>query len=885
MTAATWSLVRPLLEDVLELPASQAQAYLDRHCDPELRAELDSLLAVAQREGSLLDEPGWALEMITPSGTRLGHYILGELVGRGGMGVVYRAHDERLDRSVAIKLLPFSTGGLDLLQEARTASSLSHPNIVVIHDVLEYRGAPAMVMEFVEGQTLAQALEKGRLELEPARRIAIQIAHALAASHEAGVLHRDLKPSNVIVRPDGTVKLLDFGIAVRIAGNQAIPRAGTAGYMAPEQAAGEPGDARSDIYSFGALFRAMLPSSHPARWRKLWERCLHDDPALRFTSMRQVRAELERTGFTGARWAVGAGILCLAGLAAWSGGFLAGPNRPSSQVMRFEFAPPEGGVIDQSSGALSPDGLSLAFVARVNGRRGLWVRSLVGREARLLPGTDGARQPFWSPDARHLAFLGGGQMRRVALAGGEFQVICDELETLGAFWGKDGRIIYSPVAGGLRQVPASGGTSSALTELDLSRSEIGHRAPQSLPDGRILFYAVSSVPGRSGMDVISQAHPAVRQRLMPSEAVALFSAGHLLWRRGSALVAQPADLVQLRMRGEARVVAEVANPAAASRVVLSASENQAVLVVGTVLYANRLAWFDRSGKRLNAYGEPRRNSYFALAPNGQQAAVARGTAEGSFDLWSVDLERDAWTRLTFGTGGSNNFPVWSPDGKVLIYRSGRPPNLVRRDLLAGPDSGPDGAALIVPSPNTQWPTSWSADGRTLMYYELMPGTNRDIWTIDLQPDGRPAPGAKPRAYLHSRYVEQFGRFAPGPRPRWVAYQSNESGEREIYVSSYPQPIVRLRLSTAGGARPEWSPDGRQVYFISPDNRLMTASLRFPGTGIAASAPRELFALPDDASEFTFAVSPDGQRFLFNDSAGAKQQPLEVIMNWPAKLNR
>ena len=515
MTAETWSRVREILEAALERPASEAGAYLDRFCEPDLRADVDSLLAAARLPDPFLDEPQFFPEMFASPGTRIGHYTLAAPAGCGGSGVVYRAHDDRLGRTVAVKLLPLSFGDIDLLKEARLASSLSHPNIVVVHDVLDYRGAPAMVMEFVEGRTLREILdEDGPLDPQSALKYMRQIASALAASHHAGVLHRDLKPANVMVREDGVVKVLDFGIAQSLAGGDEALAAGTRGYMSPEQAAGDRLDARSDIYSFGALCRTMLGGRSPRRWRRLLDGCLAENPRDRFQSMRDVEAELNRPSRQRLLLAACALLfLCGAAMLAYRNGAVdAGP------LHLIRLSPADEWTYSRPS--MSPDGKSVAYLSnRLSGVEHVWLHAVDATEPmQLTAAPGGAGYPAFTPDGSHVAYVrrtmaegAGTAIELIPVKGGPVRTLLEadhliqslQISPDGRWAGyidaSHGRVMVMALAGGLPKVVAESATH------DLAWA----------PDSRRLFFwnqqDWAGIPIEGGKAVSTGMRAALRQ--------------------------------------------------------------------------------------------------------------------------------------------------------------------------------------------------------------------------------------------------------------------------------------------------------------------------------------------------------------------------------------
>jgi eukaryotic-like serine/threonine-protein kinase len=831
------------------------------------------------------------------AGERLGPYEILASIGEGGMGEVWRARDTRLDRIVALKVSKHEFSER-FEREARSIAALNHPHICQLYDV----GPNYLVMEFVEGSPL-----KGPQPLEQALRFATQICDALDAAHRKGITHRDLKPANIIVTKQG-IKLLDFGLARVAPGENDLTLTvkgsvmGTPAYMAPEQWEGKAADARSDIYAFGCVLYEMLTGKRaaeerlpvePAPLESILRTCLEKDPEDRWQSARDIRRALmlpaPSAGKTSRRWWIPATAALVIGvLGGWAiAHFREAPA--DERVLRLQIDPPEGGqfVYGNSSGgiALSPDGRTATYVASVNGKTALWVRTLDAASARQLAGTEGAYYPFWSPDSKSIGFFAAGKVRRVDLAGGAPLTICDVPggNGRGGAWTDDGRILLGAVAAGLFQVPASGGTPSPLTKLDAAHGEASHRWPQLLPGGRFLYWARSGKPEDTGVYAASFAKPGERVRLVNTDTAGFYSPGgdgksYLLWMRGGTLVAQELDVATLRLTGELHPVAD---PVA--KVPSIGGTNVAVSASGVLLYgssntSSRLSWLDRTGKLEGELGEPGEYGTFRLSPDGGRAAASRD-APGGGDLWLLDVQRGVFSRFTFHPG-TNGYPLWSPDGRTILFTSGGSQNLFRKE-----SSGADNEQRLTQSPNTQFLTDWSGDGRWALYMEIAPDTARDLWVLPMTPEGKPAGQAKP--YLRTPFNEGWGRFSPEPSPRWVAYQSDESGRPEVYIQAFPEPRGKFQISTGGGQFPEWGPGGRELFYVSLDFKLMAVSLKLGADSVEPSAPRELFSLPAvDSGWSPYDTAADGQRFLVRAVPQQQaSQPLTVIVNWPALLKK
>lgn len=838
MTAETWSRVREILEAALERPESEAGAYLDRYCEPDLRANVDSLLAAARLPNPFLDETQLFPEMFATPGTRIGHYTLASPAGCGGSGVVYRAHDDRLGRTVAVKLLPLSFGDIDLLKEARLASSLSHPNIVVVHDVLEYRGAPAMVMEFVEGRTLREILdEDGPLDPQAALQYIRQIAAALAASHDAAVLHRDLKPANVMVRPDGVVKVLDFGIAQSMSHREDHPAAGTRGYMSPEQAAGEPLDRRSDIYSFGALFWTMLGERTPRRWRRLLHRCLQPAPAARYSSMRDVIAELDRhpsrqwPGWAGAALAMWAGAL-------WWSGFT-NPT-PQTRYTVEKLASFDDVVAFPS---ISPDGTRVAY--SLKGR--LYLQGVSDTASRDLH--EVGQHPAFSPEGKRLAFRserdGGGIFLLDLEQGGVRQ-----LTKLGFHpaWSPDGRrIIYSSeafehveerrtTASQLWVAEAATGLARLLA--DPAQIEDAIQPSWSPRGDRIAFWSVDRGGRRSVWTIpASGGRPA---RITDGQTLdwnPVWSPdGWLHW-----VSSQGGSMGIWRTRIQLSTGQPIGRPEA-TRLPASYAAFPSFSRSGGLAYVSLQPVSSIWKKSLSGDGAPvrltpraKRILYPSVSPNGEWvAACAQGTSE-NIVLFRTDGSE--FRTLTSGAFRDRD-PSWSPDGQTIAFGSNRGGEYqlwsVRKD---GSALGP-----LVSHPSGAFSAVWSPNGQSLAWFTrgFQPYLSRGSVQTPLPLPGVGADGFRPSSWsddgnalagiLRSRGGERVGvgvytfsshRYqALGKRCDAVTWLPGSP----IVLCAAGQNVSRLHLS--GKADPPFRlPHPIENQFsVSRDGRVLYVSL-------------------------------------------------------------
>jgi len=894
------------------------------------------------------------------SGTKFGRYEIRSKIGEGGMGEVYRARDTQLGRDVAVKVLP-STYSVDehrlsrFEQEACAAGALNHPNILVIYHIDTHDGAPYIVSELLEGETLRQRISGTALAPRRVIDYASQIARGLAAAHEKGIVHRDLKPDNIFITKDARVKILDFGIAKLTQSDATrsqtdIPTRrvdtgpgvvmGTVGYMSPEQVRGQAVDHRSDIFSFGAILYEMLSGRRafhgesaadtmsailkedppdlsdtnqnisPALER-LVNHCLEKNPEARFHSASDLAFALEAisgsSGVSGqtmramtalparARirkqlpWLVAA-LLALALIAALPFVFLYLRNSPVSHLtaVRAMIPPPENAHLPYfNQMEVSPDGLRLAFVAiGANGVTSLWLRPLAALSAQPLAGTEGASYPFWSPDSRFIGFFANGKLKKIDAAGGPPQTLCDAPSGRGGTWNRDGVIVFAPdIFSALYRVSATGGAPAPLP-LDKSRKEKVQHFPCFLPDGRHFLYraGVTTAYARDkGNGIyVGSLDSSEYKLILNDDTYAIYASGHLLFWRDGALMAQPFDAQSLQLSGEAVPIAEqVQMNLTEIKAVFSASENGVLVFqsgssrVGT---GSQLTWFERDGKQAGKPGEPVYGSSPHISPDGQRvAAMLFDIQAGSTDLWLYDSALTRKTRFTFDPAFDSN-PIWSPDGNRIVFMSDRKARL-KYDLYLKDVSGARDEEVLFESNEYKRPTSWSADGRFLAYTRSDGPTGKaDIWILPLSGERKPFPFIQT-----SQFDESRARFSPDGR--FVAYDSDESGSRQVYVTSFPGPGGKQQVSTNSGEDPVWRRDGKELFFLS-EGKLMAAEVKANGSGLDISNPQLLFDAHSGFGPWAhYDVTPDGKRFLVATVGEGGSAPMTLVVNWTADLKK
>ena len=871
--------------------------------------------------------------MALTAGTRLGPYEIADQLGAGGMGEVYHATDTRLDRAVAIKVLPEHLADDPqrrerFEREAKAVSSLNHPHICTLHDIGEQDGIHYLVMEYVEGETLQQRLEKGRLPLDQALEYAIQIADALDKAHRQGVVHRDLKPGNIMITKSGT-KLLDFGLAKLKGDAGAVsplsqmptqdPSApltaegtilGTVQYMAPEQLEGKEADARTDIFAFGAVVYEMvtgkkgfeglsqasliasimehepqpmgrLQAMTPPSLDHIVLRCLEKDPDMRWQAASDLMSELKWSVEGGSlvgipapvatkrknrqRLSIATTVLLTALTAVVAASLFFQPRSSDFGRIEFPVVTPGGGALHF---AVSPDGRHVVFVGLgTDGAISLILRSLNSPELRSLTGTEGGRGPFWSPDSRSVGFFAEGKLKRVDIAGGPAQTLCDAVASLGASWNEEGLIIFSSKEGGVRTlyaVSSAGGAPAPVTALDQAGNELSHQFPQFLPDGRRFLYLARS----SGLDqagiYLDSLGSEERTRLLATNSEARYTMGHLLFVRGGALMARPFDASDASFTGEAfPLIEDVGINTLNGRAGFSVSAN-GVLAHRSSTSANRLVWFDRSGRAVESFEQETSGNDFWLSPDEKQIALYKGG-----DIWILDTERRLSSRFTYDPA-TDRYPVWSPDGETIVFVSDRGGG---SNLYQKPVTGEADPTLLFAG--CAGATSWSSDGRFILCT-----TAKNVFDQIILPlfgDRTPMP------FRDTEFDERFGQFSPDGR--WIAYMSNESGQGEVYVRPFPGSGVegQWRVSTGGGRNPMWRGDGREFFYHTVDRKVMAVDVAvdpIPEFG----SPSMLFEVPGDNALNRWIVSSDGERFLFRQSDRPEGNSLNVIVNWTAELN-
>jgi Tol biopolymer transport system component len=881
-------------------------------------------------------------------GQKLGPYEILDKLGEGGMGEVYRAHDGKLHRDVAIKILPEPFAGdaeraARFEREAQALATLSHPNIAIIHGFEEspsigpgQAGIKALILELVEGPTLADRIAPGSLAAAEALPIARQIALGLEAAHARGIVHRDLKPANVKVRPDGTVKILDFGLAklqevasvadsptVASGGTHAGVVMGTPAYMSPEQARGHSVDKRADIWAFGCVLFEMLtgqqvfsgsnltdtlaavvtkdpawnalPASTPPAIRRILRRCLEKDPDKRLHDVADARIEIDEALAGGEpSTAVAVGLASRRERLAWVAAVTLGaafvaavlvivarPPVTEPPVTRLEVTTPP--TADPLSFALAPDGRQLVFVATADTTSKLWLRRFDQTDALPLAGTDDASYPFWSPDSRSIGFFAGGKLKRVDASGSVPQVLADAPAGRGGAWNSDGVIVFAPMnSGGLMRVAATGGPPTVVTQP--THSANSHRWPQFLPDGRHFLLLVGlGDPSTRGVFVASL-DDARLERVVDHETAALFAPPHwLLFASQGQLTARRFDPARFTLGGEPILVEpNVGADAAGYLAAFSVAPTGVVALRSSAASRRQLVWFDRGGNQLATVGSPDEHAMAApaLSPIGGQIAMYRAP-EGNTDVWLIDVQRQFSSKVTFDSAVDGS-PVWSADGRTIIFRSIRGG---ASDLYRTPANRSGSDQVLLATPENKSPLDVSRDGHYLLFTTQSAKTGVDLMALPLTGDEKPFP------VVHTNHDEVEGQFSPDGR--WIVYVSNESGANEVYAQPFPGPGDRLRVSTAGGAHPRWRLDGGEVFYVTPDNHLMAATVRVSEGSLDISAPAQLFRvrfatgtninLAAGLQRPQYAVAPDG-RFLINTAVDdSTPRPIRVLLNWPSAL--
>ena len=940
MDSTRWRHIDEVFAAAVEQPADRRSAFLDEACgeDAELRREVESLLA-HHRDDGILERPGaeWEAERVGESepetlvGHRLGRFEVLAKLGAGGMGEVYVARDPTLERRVAIKFLPPHLADdperiRRFRREAIAASALNHPNILTVYEVVGVAGRELLVSELVEGVTLRQRLRQGPLPVPAALDVAAQAARGLAAAHGAGIVHRDVKPENLMIRDDGLVKLLDFGIAKSpppsaegrdlshvLTGAGLI--LGTASYMSPEQARGEPAGPQVDIWALGCvLYESLtgrqafagrtvtdvlaailtrepdweaLPAETPLPARRLLRRCLQKSPDQRLHAVADARLELEDAArepegviaaTSGVRrgswlpWAVAA----LAAAVAIGLAVVSWRQPAAAPAVAFELpSPADGGFlhsVESATLALSPDGSLVGFIGRGSSEppTGIWVRPLAELTGRLLPGTEGASSLFWSPDGASVGFVADGKLKRVPVAGGAPVVLCDVEKESGVSgtWGRDSILFASVQGPAIFRVPVGGGTPTVVLEVVDQGDERRVVWPWFLPDGERFLYLSFRADGSSELKLAGDGEP---KSVAPmTSRVELVDPGFAVFAREGALLAQRFDADRAALVGAPVPLAPAVRTFASTGAASFATARRGTVAVATQQDLHRITLVDRDGQELRAIGEALTANSVAMSPDGRRAIVDRlrpGLA--TYDLWMFDLERGVESQLTDGPG-TEVYAMWLPDGRGIVYSRtlGSVPTLLRRDLASGTEE-----AIVPPGP-FQIAVGVTPDGRRLLYQQRE--TNGfPLLVAPLDGPGAPVPVLRPGV----SDLQDPGRWpwaaALSPDGRVVAYTA---GERR------PELFVRLldggetlRVSVAGAWRMRFSRDGETLYYLTPDRRLVAVPV--------ATAPHLVVGAPDVRFELPvlgwrdFDVLPDGGFLALVRETDGSQAPLTVITGW------
>jgi len=890
--------------------------------------------------------------MTLVSGTRLGPYEIQSLLGQGGMGEVYRARDTRLERDVAVKVLPAKLSSDSNLRqrlerEAKAVSKLSHPHICTLHDIGRQDGVDFLVMELVEGETLEQRLLKGPLPVEQTIRLGAQIADSLAKAHRLGITHRDLKPANVMLTKSG-VKLMDFGLAKQsetapladaLTEISAVPSKltsegailGTFQYMAPEQLEGKDADARTDIFALGELLYEMatgkpafggrsrasliaailtndpppisqLQPLAPVALERIIRKCLAKDPDERWQSASDLAAELNwiaesdsqvrqaSAGPIARSWKLRAswlltGLFLLGMIVTGFAWWQATTKHPRS--MYFHAAVP----FSTNDAVLAPDGKLVVLVAYSSEMNdyALWTYEVGGRRKTLLDGTQGASYPFWSPDSKMIAFFADGKLKRIEVEGGQIRILCDAPSGRGGTWNRNGDIVANPRAlGPLVRIPASGGSPVQVTNLDVSRFETSHRWPVFLPDGKHFLYLAANFGGRyeynaifvGSLDGNEKPHKVVSA----SSNVAFANPGFLIYVRDEAVVAQSFEMRGYELRGEPHTLSNrVSYFPQTDRALFSANDDLLITQAGKGASVSRLTWFNREGKAIGSIGVPGSHDNVRISPDGQKIATDKVDPDGrNVDIWVHEPGRNLSTRLTFDPS-LDQVPIWSPDGKRILFGSNRLPKVLQANsklgfhiYLKNADGSGGEEELFDPDAGLASVWDWSRDGRYMVYKR-----DDEVWYLTL-----PDHIAKP--LFQGTGTVRNGQFSPDGR--WIAYSSSESGQTEVYVSPFPSLSNKWQISSAGGSEPRWKADGKELFYLSAEGKMMSVPVG-KGANFEAGQPVALFEThrrqPMSVLDFfSYDVSPDGQKFLLATKVDEDTTaPLGILMNWESEMTK
>jgi len=851
---------------------------------------------------------------------------------------VYRARDTRLDRDVAIKVLSghfVSNPSLKerFEREARTISQLSHPNICHLYDVGSQNGTDYLVMEYLEGETLAQRLERGPLPLEEVLRYGAQVADALDKAHQQGVVHRDLKPGNIILTKSGA-KVLDFGLAKqaqKTAHSSALTAmtagkpltvegtiVGTFQYMAPEQIEGTEADARSDIFALGCVLYEMATGKRafagktqasviasilatepsplsqvapmtPPALERLVRSCMAKEHDERIQSAHDVKLQLEWIAEAGSQAGVPAPVVArrrtsqrlawvaaivAAGVAiAFAIGFVLRAPVPA-RPLRVSILPPEQHAFDPMSMALSPDGTKLAFVATTAGATPqLWVRPLDSTAAQPLAGTSNAMLPFWSPDSRSLGFFADAKLRIIDAGGGAVQTLADAPQPRGGAWGADGTILFTPFpASAMLRIPAAGGTASEAVAVagpsSAASVTAAPRWPVFLPDGRhFIFFQFSpdNQGGVQGSIHLRTLDSPQDTTLVASEYRAQYASGHLLLVRGGNLMTQDFDEKSLKVSGNPVPVAEQIRNDTRGAAAFSVSNDGKLVFIGGQTATLDLGWYDRNGKK----GDVIDSGTFQdshISPDGKKVSAAKADAAGHLEIFIYDLERGTKSQFSFSQSRDDD-PVWSPDGKTIVFDSARSG---RVDLYTRPANGARQEELLYHDDLDKYPSSWSSDGKYVVY-EAITKNHFDVWVMPMQGEHKPQP------FLQEKFNTRYPEFSPDTK--WISYTSFEAGHGQVYLVAFPNPGGRFLVGD--GVMGTWSRNGKEILYLDDHQRIASVEVTPHGDSLELGKPQILFS----AQPGEFSASPDGSRLLMMQTPMPSSPSLTLVVNWPQELKK